>query len=89
MSGMTRWLRGFRENASSVFPWEGASKEEAGRRVVLVGECIWRPRLLTGRPELRLDSCPVTIPRTVGLPEEDWLMKVSGVPARILSSRSH
>lgn len=85
---MTRWLRDFRENASSVFPREGASKEEAGRRVLLVGEYIGRPRQLKGRRELRFDSWPVTIPRTVGLPEEDWLVKDSGGPARILSSRS-
>lgn len=86
---MTRWLRDFRENARSVFPWEGASKKEVGRRVLLVGEYIWRPRRLKGRPELRFDSWPVTIPRSVGLAEEDWLLKDSGVPARILSSRSH
>ncbi len=73
--GMTCWLRDLRENSSSVFPWEGASKKEAGRRALVVGEYIWRPTQLKSPPELRFDSWPLTIQLTVGPPEEDWLMK--------------
>lgn len=44
--GLTCWLTDFRENSSSVFLWEGASRKEAGSRVLVVGESIWRPTRL-------------------------------------------
>lgn len=87
---MTCWLTDLRERSSSVFIWEGASKKEVGRRVLVVRGRVWRPTQLKSPPELRFDlSWPLMIQLAVGLHQEDWLMKESGVLARILSSRSH